>query len=245
MRQLLVVNPNTSGSVSARLHEHVAAIVGVEAAVRVATASFGASYISDEAGFAIAAHAGLDAVASDAELHGAADAVLLGCFGDPGIEALRQLTGRPVVGLAEAAMRQAASFGRFAIVTGGAAWQPMLERLARGLGWGPALTRVVVVAASGAELAADPEAAVVLLRDVCRDSAVGADAVILGGAGLAGMAARIAPTLDVPLVDSVSAGALALLAASRSETAASIERQGASSANQWRGLSAPLLRRLG
>ena len=37
----------------------------------------------------------------------------------------------PVMGLAEAAMREADALGPFAIVTGGAAWGPMLERLAR------------------------------------------------------------------------------------------------------------------
>jgi Asp/Glu/hydantoin racemase len=244
MRRLLVVNPNTSASVSERLHEHVAAIAGTEVQVRAATASFGASYISDEISFAIAAHAALDAVAADREQHGDVDAVLLACFGDPGIEALRDLTGRPVVGLAEAAMRQAAGFGRFAVVTGGAAWKPMLERIARSLGWGEALTRVTVVAASGDELAADPDAAVALLQNVCREAAVGADAVILGGAGLAGLAGRIAPALDVPLIDSVGAGALAAVAAARSGVARARRGAGVSTRIEWRGLSTPLLHRL-
>ncbi|MBL8381288.1 MAG: hypothetical protein JNM79_25705, partial [Burkholderiales bacterium] len=35
----------------------------------------------------------------------------------------------------------------------------------------------------------------------------GAQAVILGGAALAGLAARIAPLVEVPLIDSVHAGA--------------------------------------
>jgi allantoin racemase len=241
--QLLVVNPNTSASVSARLLHHVGAVVGNEASVRVATAAFGASYISDELGFAIAAHAGLDAAACDHEAHGDADALLLGCFGDPGIEALRELTGRPVVGLAEASMRQAAGFGRFAIVTGGAAWRPMLERIARSLGWGEHLLRVEVLPASGAQLAADPDRAVVELRDACRRAAVGADAVILGGAGLAGLASRIASAIDVPLVDSVTAGSVALVEAARSARPSS--GSAAAAAVEWRGLSASLLHRLG
>jgi Asp/Glu/hydantoin racemase len=245
MLQLLVVNPNTSASVSDKLHEHVAAIAGPEARVRVATARFGANYISNETSFAIAAHAALDAVASDREQHGEADAMLLACFGDPGIEALRELTGRPVVGLAEASMRQAASLGRFAIVTGGAAWKPMLERIARSLGWAEALTRVVVLAASGGQLAADPEAAILLLKAACREAAKGADAVILGGAGLAGMAAHIAPAIDVPLIDSVSAGTLAALAAAHRGARASSDAAGDVPKIEWRGLSAPLLQRLG
>jgi allantoin racemase len=243
--RLLVVNPNTSASVSARLLAHVAGLAGADTRVRVATASFGASYVSDETSFAVAAHAALDAVAADLEAHGDVDALLLGCFGDPGIEALRDLTRRPVVGLAEASMREAASFGRFAIVTGGAAWKPMLERIARALGWRDALTQVAVVPASGLQLAADPEAALTLLGNVCREAAIGTDAVILGGAGLAGMAARIAPSLDVPLIDSVTAGTQALLAAARAGSMPAGNTSHGGSAVEWRGLSGSLSRRLG
>lgn len=241
---LLVVNPNTTESVSRLLLAHVGAIVGDEAHLRGVTATFGARYISDELSFAIAAHAALDAVAVDIAAHGVADAVLLGCFGDPGIDAMRQLTGRPVIGLAEAAMHEAASLGRFSIVTGGAAWEPMLERLARGLGWQDALRAVHVVEASGAQLAADPERAVALLRGVCRRASEGVDAVILGGAGLAGMTAQIAPGIDVPLIDSASAGARALVLAARRAGAATASPSGPITTLEWLGLSAPLLRRL-
>jgi len=205
--------------------------------VRTATATFGASYIADEASFAIAAHAALDAAASDCALHGEPDAILLGCFGDPGIEALREVIGRPVVGLAEAALREAASHGRFAIVTGGVAWQPMLERLARSLGWGERLVGVHALEATGAQLAAAPDAAI-----ECRVASAGADAVVLGGAGLAGMAARIASSLDVPLIDSVTAGALALLRAGQATSTA--PARSTEKSIEWRGLSAPLLRLL-
>ena len=244
MRSFLVVNPNTSAAVSARLLRYVTEVVGSEqASLRMATASFGASYISDEPSFAIAAHAALDAVARDHEAHGPADAVLLGCFGDPGIEALRALTGRPVVGLAESSLREAARYGRFAIVTGGAAWKPMLERIARALGWGGQLVRVEVLPASGVELAADPERAVRELTEACRRAAVGADAVVLGGAGLAGLAPRIAPALAVPLIDSVTVGSVALLAAAGRPSLQGGDPAGAGA--EWQGLSLPLLRRLG
>ncbi len=242
--QLLVVNPNTTESVTRRLQDHVSAIVGDEATVRSVTATFGGRYISDELSFAVAAHAALDAVASDIAEHGESDALLLGCFGDPGFDALRQLTGRPMVGLAEAAMREAASYGRFAIVTGGAAWKPMLGRLARALGWREALHAAHVIEASGAQLASDPKAAVALLRDVCIQTSADVDAVILGGAGLAGMAAKIESAMDVPLIDSVSAGARAPVQAARKAGPATAPDPRPITTVEWQGLSAPLLQRL-
>ena len=210
MRRLLVINPNTSAEVSALLQSHVQAQAGLHVAVRTVTARFGAPYIADEASFAVAAHAVLDAwAAALVAPHPAPDAVLIGCFGDPGLLALRESSPAPVTGLAEASFIEAARHGRFAIVTGGERGGPMLQRLAQALGHAPALAGIHTVAPTGAELAADPVAARALLAQACRDAVrqLGAQAVILGGAGLAGMAAQLQPALGVPLVDSVLAGA--------------------------------------
>ena len=184
--------------------------------VSTVTARFGAPYISDEASYAVGAHAALDAWAAalagtpgqaQAESQ-APDAVLIGCFGDPGLLALRESSPVPVTGLAEASFIEAARHGRFAIVTGGERWGPMLQRLAEALGQGPLLAGIHTVAPTGAQLAADPVAARALLSQACNEAArrFGVQTVILGGAGLAGMAAMIQPGLDVPVIDSVLAG---------------------------------------
>ncbi len=209
MPSLLVINPNTSTSVSALLQQHVKAAVGAGIDVRTLTARFGAPYIASEASYAVAQHTVLDAWAVAKAQGLAADAVLIGCFGDPGLFALREGAGVPVSGLAEASFLAAARHGRYAVVTGGERWKSMLERLAHALGQGQSLAGVHTVAPSGAQLAADPAGARVLLAEACREAAerFGVDAVILGGAGLAGMGADIAPQVPVLLVDSVHAGA--------------------------------------
>ncbi|MBX3585367.1 MAG: aspartate/glutamate racemase family protein [Ramlibacter sp.] len=211
MRQLLVINPNTSTSVSALLQTHIQTAAGLHVQVHTVTARFGAPYIADEASYAVAAHAALDAWATSlaAADRPHPDAVLIGCFGDPGLLALRESSPVPVTGLAEAAFVEAARHGRFAIVTGGARWGPMLQRLAQALGYAPQLAGIHTVIPTGAELAANPAAARALLADACRDAARQMDvqAVILGGAGLAGMAADIQPGIATPLIDSVLAGA--------------------------------------
>jgi Asp/Glu/hydantoin racemase len=211
--RLLVINPNTTVAVTELLRQHVARIVGDGVQIETATARFGAAYIADESSFAIGAHAALDACAAHVEAKGKPDAVLLGCFGDPGVWALREVSGVPVRGLAEAAMREGAAAGRYAIVTGGIAWKPMLERLARMLDLSDRLAGVHVVAPTAAQLAADPAMGQALLVEACREAAGHADVVILGGAALAGMAGGLQSEVRVPLIDSVEAGARAIVAA--------------------------------
>ena len=209
MPRLLVINPNTSASVTALLQQHVQAFAGPALSVQSATARFGAPYISCESSYAVAQHAVLDAWAVARAQDVQPDAVLIGCFGDPGLFALRDGAGVPVGGLAEAAFSAAAWHGRFAIVTGGDRWRPMLSRLAHALGHSQTLAGIHTVAPTGAQLAADPVGARRLLAEACCQAAdrFKAQAVILGGAGLAGMAADIAASVPVPLIDSVTAGA--------------------------------------
>lgn len=210
MRRLLVINPNTSISVTDLLHKHVQAAAGSHVSVCSITARFGAPYIADEASYAVAGHATLDAWAMAlVQASEPPDSVLIGCFGDPGLMALRESSLVPVTGLAEAAFIEAARHGRFAIVTGGDRWAPILQRLAQSLGHSSALAGIHTVAPTGAQLAADPVAARQLLTQACRDAVrqLGVQTVILGGAGLAGMAAGIQPHVQVPIIDSVTAGA--------------------------------------
>lgn len=215
--RILLINPNTTASVTDLVAGHVRAIAGPGVTLVPATGRFGARYISSRAAAAIAGHAALDAFAE----HGAGcDAVYLACFGDPGLAALREVSPVPVVGMADAACRAAHAGGRrFAIVTGGVLWGPMLAEFVAGLGLGDHLTGVRTVAPTGGEIAGDPEAALGLLAAACsacvRED--GAEAVILGGAALAGLAARIQPAVPAPVLCSVEAGTRAVLAAGAGE----------------------------
>lgn len=207
MPRLLLINPNTTQSITELAARHVRAAVGGDLEVVTATGRFGCAYIASEACYTIAGHAALECLAA----HGAGcDAVLLACFGDPGLFALREASTAPVVGLAEASLQTAAERGgRFSIVTGGERWRPMLERFAAMLGYRERLASVRTLPLTGGEIAANPDAALATLASACAAAADedGADVVILGGAGLAGLAERIQPRVRVPVLDSVVVGA--------------------------------------
>ncbi len=93
----------------------------------------------------------------------------------------------------------------------------MLAEFVAARGWSAQLASVRTVAPTGAEIAADPEAALAMLAASCRDCAEGdgADCVILGGAGLVGLAERIAHRVPVPVLCSVATGIDAIHEAAR------------------------------
>lgn len=209
-RRLLIINPNTSADITDAVAELVAQASPPDVAVQAVTARFGAPYIASEVSYAVAAHATLDAWRHATQGQATVpDGVVIGCFGDPGLHALRELAGCPVTSLAEAAVAEAARHGRCAIVTGGHAWKPMLQRLLPALAWGGQVQDIETVELSGVQLRADPVAAQALLVAACERvlARQPVDAIIIGGAGLAGMAAAMQARVPVPLIDSVEAAA--------------------------------------
>jgi Asp/Glu/hydantoin racemase len=211
--RFLVINPNTSALTTGRLQEVLVTGLPENVHLDFTTASFGASYIACEASHCVASHACL---AAWAEHHKIAqqpiDGVLIGCFGDPGLFALREIAAYPVTGLAEASFIQASALGPFAIVTGGERWKPMLERLAVSLGFGHQLKNIETVTATGAELQANPAMAIDCLKKACEQAAKpGVKSIILGGAGLAGYAQHIQNLISLPIIDSATAGLQVLL----------------------------------
>lgn len=224
--QLLIINPNTSLSVSRTLQEMAVREATETCEIRVQTARLGASYISDEVSFAIAGHALLDAYAFDRAQpeRQPPDAVVIGCFGDPGLLALRQLCDAPVLGLAQASLQAAHASGRYAVITGGQAWVPMLHRLVAQLGLDDQLASLQAVDKTGAQLAADPQAAVYELADLCEHVLAKErtlQTILLGGAALGGLAQPIQALLrergirHVQIMDSVARSLQIALAQAR------------------------------
>lgn len=229
MSHVLIINPNTRQALTTQLVDQISAVLSeTGVAVMGVTAPFGADYIASESSYVVAAHAVQDAWQAHVCIQGRPCAVLVACFGDPGVWALRETAGVPVMGMAEAAMREAQALGPFGIVTGGAAWGPMLERLARTLKLsGPGKLRWVrTVDASGGKLARDPETGLRGLALACAQLRQDDEAylagqvamqapapqpvasIIVGGAALGGWADRLATDVrGITLIDSVQSGA--------------------------------------
>lgn len=80
--------------------------------------------------------------------------------------------------------------------------------MAQSLGFGAGLKHIETVRETGAVSLANPEQAIKILAQACQRAAThDVKSIILGGAGLAGYAALVQPSINLPIIDSVLAGA--------------------------------------
>lgn len=210
-RELLVLNPNSTRWMTERVVAQLQRHLGGGYELHSCTVDEGPPVIDGPASFEQGARLVGPACARALARHPAVQAVLLACFGDPGLESLRaECSGRPVVGLADAAMADtAARHGRYAILTCGPDWVGLLERRAAELGHADALVGVWALPVNGRELALQPQrwrAALQAAADAAQHQ--GAQALVLGGAAFAGLSLGIDSVL--PQVDPLQVAAQAL-----------------------------------
>jgi allantoin racemase len=133
------------------------------------------------------------------------DAVIVGCFGDPGVDALREVLDCPVVGPFEASMHVGAQLGaRVGVVTVLDGVVPMLDRLVRATGMSLRYAGATAIDIPVLELRNDPsEVALRVVEGGRRMLERGADVLVLGCMSLAflGIAEKVTAPLGVPVIN--------------------------------------------
>lgn len=201
-RTLHVLNPNNTAAMTEAVLVQVRRHLPPGFSAVGHTAVGGPPVIDSRARFAAAAQAVPAMVQDTGPGHG----LLLACFGDPGLEALRAAAApRAVVGLAEAAVAQAvAARQRFAILTAGPDWVAMLGERVADFGAAAWLSGVYALPVNGRQLAAEPGACRDALRAATRAAEQdGAQVLVLGGAAFAGLSGLVETHL--PLIDPIAA----------------------------------------
>lgn len=136
------------------------------------------------------------------------DAIVPGCFGDPGIDAVRELVSIPVVGPGAASMLVAAGLGhRFGIVTVLESVVRPLENLAALTGVAAKLAAVRHIGIPVLELNKDRDRTFASLIEVSRRVIEDdrADVLILGCGTLSFRSAELQQVLGVPVVNPLQA----------------------------------------
>jgi allantoin racemase len=201
--RICVVNPNTSASMTHRIAAaaRAAASPGVE--IVASNPESGPASIEGYFDEAFAAPGLLQEIA---RCEGA-DGFVIACFDDTGLEAARCATSAPVIGIGEAAFHLASMIAhRFSVVTTlSRSIAPIEANLVKyGLDRRCARVRACEVAvldledpAGGAQEKLSAEIGRALRED-------GADAIVLGCAGMADLASKLAKAHRAPVVDGVA-----------------------------------------
>jgi allantoin racemase len=139
------------------------------------------------------------------------DAAVLGCFGDPGLDGLREISDMLVVGPAAASVALATTLGhRFSIVTVTASIVPALRRLVWDAGALDALASVRYIETSVIGLNQDHGAALerMLVQGRAAVEQDGADVLVLGcmSMGFLDVAEQMTAELGVPVINPAKAG---------------------------------------
>lgn len=213
--RLLCLNPNRTAFVTATVAAEVRAVLGPEAEVIEATASFGPDVIRIHRDQAVASHAALDLAAR----HGAdVDAVLLAASFDTGTEAIRDLLGCPVLGISGAAIAMARLIGRrIGYVSVGEISTPLYRDVLARYDMDRDRADWQVIETPAAYAPGDKSSVESIVTGaVERLAANGADVAVLLGAVYAGLSRRLGPSSPIPIVDGGLAGAHMLAALVRS-----------------------------
>lgn len=138
------------------------------------------------------------------------DAVIVGCFSDPGLDALRELVDIPVIGPGSSAVHLVAQLGtRFSIIAPLGGGEGRIAARLRALGLAGKFASVRGIGMSVLDLARDREAVLERVTEVARAAARedGADAFVLGcmSMGFVGVADDVGKRLALPVVNPVVA----------------------------------------
>ena len=204
MARILIINPNSSEACSAAISQAVAPLrFAAGPAFDVVTLRDGPPAIYSWRDW----HAVVEPMCRLVE-RSDADVYVIACASDPGIEAVRTLTSRPVLGIfrsaVAAAVARAERFGVIALVESSKA----RHRLSlRAMGLQDRLAGEVALNVSMQALL-DADAAAAALVAAGRDLVgLGAETVILGCTGMAHHAAAVRDAIGVPVIEPTQAAA--------------------------------------
>jgi allantoin racemase len=201
--KLLLINPNTSSAMTAGIAAAAREVAAAGTEVLAVQPSFGPASIEGHYDDAF----GAAGVAEQVRLAPPHDAVVIACFGDPGLDAAREATAAPVLGIAEAAFHAASFLATgFSVVTTMTRTCVIAERLVQRYGFERSCRGihgtdipVLDLETCGDDTVARIEAAA--RQALARDRS---GAIVLGCAGMAALCRNLQQRLGVPVIDGVT-----------------------------------------
>ena len=203
--RVLVINPNSTESMTGGIVAAARAAAAPDVTIEGMTNAGAPPAIQGEAD-GRAATPGVIAACRDAGVQGY-DAAIIACFDDTGLAEARTAASIPVIGIGHAAFLTAMVFGRFSVITTLPVSVPVIEDNVSRYGLSEVCARVRPSGLPVLSLEQDPAAARETLDACARAAAAddGADALVLGCAGMAPFGAAMQHASGLPAIDGVAA----------------------------------------
>jgi len=200
--RIFVINPNSSESVTTHIRRELEKVKRPDTELTVVHPDRGPISIESQYDRELTKPHTLALVRrANEEGH---DAIVLACFSDPGIEAAKEISEIPVIGIEEATLHMAAMLGhKFSLVTAFRIHIPTRELHARMLGLESAYVSTLITDMSVLEMDANPAQAKTRILGLARKAVEedGAEVIVLGCAGLAGYAKDVERELGAVVLD--------------------------------------------
>jgi allantoin racemase len=203
LMKLLLINPNTSAAMTAGIAQAAREVAAPGTEVTAVHPSFGPASIEGHYDDVF----GAAGVAEQVRLAAPHDAVVIACFGDPGLDAAREATSAPVLGIAEAAFHAASFLATgFSVVTTMTRTCVIAERLVQRYGFERSCRGIHGTDIPVLDLEACGGHTLDLIEAAARDALARdrSGAIVLGCAGMAALCRTLQQRLGVPVIDGVA-----------------------------------------
>jgi allantoin racemase len=208
MQHILLLNPNSSAKMTVDIRGTVSGLTIPDLEITVVKMEQSPAVLESFTDYTLAGREIINYVKNIGQKECQYDGVLLACFGDPCLYALKEISGVPVIGIAEAAFSMALLMGfKFSILAASSKAKPMMEFLVKSYGLEGRLASVEAFDLHIADFINDKDILRESVRKVsARAIAKGAEVLILGCAGMTMLGDELGTLAGVPVLDPIVTG---------------------------------------
>lgn len=205
MHKILVINPNTSEEMTEDINITVQNIKDNDFDVTVTKPDFGARSLESFYDYIMASFGSFRLIRNIGKHY---DGILVACFGDPGLYAIKEICNYPVIGIAEASMSMSLLMGqKFSLLVASDKAVPMMNDMVNQYGLTSRLASIEPLGINVLDVEKNKEESIKQLANIGKKAVdKGAEVLILGCAGMTGMKEEVEKILGVPVIDPVECG---------------------------------------
>lgn len=206
--RIKIINPNTTKSMTDGIRNAAQSVALPDTEIVAVSPEKGPVSIECWHDEVFAATGVVEEIHKGETLEGGYDAYITACYGDPGLNPSREVTDKPVIGIAEASMHLATFVGyKFSVVTILPRWKMVMDEVVHRYGLEGRCASIRCTDMEVLEFEQNPERGAKELYEMSRKAIEEdkAEAICLGCAGMVDFAASLQEKLGVPVFDGVTA----------------------------------------